>query len=120
MSKRGHLLVNLCIFAWFIATVLIIPGAIDSDRMTWLEALENWIALSVGFLLVCAFIGLLDKGVDRAKSNIDKAINCLQMDRLNETKDFELLLLASEYIEKELYRREKEAKRLAERKASSN
>lgn len=120
MSKRGHMLANLCIFAWLIATALILPGSIDSDKMTWLEAIGNWIGLSVGLLLVCLFIALLDKGVDKAKTNIDKAINCLQMDRLNETKDFEMLLLATDYIEKELYRREKEAKRLADRKASSN
>ena len=118
MSKIGHLLVNLCIFAWLIATVLIIPGAIDSDRMTWLEALQNWIALSVGFILVCAFIGLLDKGVDKAKTNIDKAINCLKMDKLNENKDLNMLYIARGYIEKEIDKR-KEAERLAQRKASS-
>ena len=57
--------------------------------------------------------------MEKAKTNVDKAINCLQMDRLNEKKDLNMLYIARRYIEKEIDER-KEAKRLADRKASSN
>lgn len=121
MSKHGRNLITICVWVWIMASLLIVPGSLDADTMTVLEAIEVECYLTIGLGIVILAITLLGRGESAVTGNIDKAINCLKMDKLDSRTDDEQLNQAMRYIMRERAERhakEKEAQRLADRKGS--
>ena len=125
MKQIGKFTISVCVIMWFIATLIILPGTVASDNMTIMEGVKDECIITIALGAVILLVTIFERGdsTSRSKiSNVDKAINCLKMDKLDGHKGEEQLNRAMKYIMRERAERrtkEREAHRLAERQASS-